>query len=173
MTTQPQRKGLPMNLDTGVLVTAGTLTGLLAGLFYAFNVAIVPGLRSIPSSQHIAAMQAINAKIQNPIFFVSFFGPTLLLPLAAYLHRDKPQFALLATAAVLFIVGANGLTIAVHLPLNAKLDQAELATLSQAEADQMRADYQGAGTTWMRWHTVRTLATTAAAALVLIACLSK
>ncbi len=166
------RKGLTMNFENGVLVIGGTLTGLLAGLFFAFNVAIVPGLRHASPTQHIAVMQGINAKIQNPVFFLSFFDPTLLLPLAAYLHRGKPEFAMLVVAAGLFIVGANGLTIAVHIPLNDQLDKVDVRTLTATEAERIRAEYQGAGTTWMRWHTARTVATTTAAALVLIVCLS-
>lgn len=162
-----------MNLENAVLVTGGTLTGLMAGLFYAFNVAVVPGLRNATATQHIAAMQGINAKIQNPIFFLSFFGPTLLLPLAAYLHRDKPEFAMLVLAAGLFMVGANGITIAVHIPLNEALDKVEVSQISEAEAEPIRTDYQGSDSRWMRWHTVRTLTTTASAALVLIVCLSK
>lgn len=170
----PQRKGLTMNFENGVLVVGGTLTGLLAGLFYAFNVAVVPSLRNLNSSQHIAAMQSINAKIQNPVFFLSFFGPTLLLPLAAYLHRgDRAEFAMLAAAAVIFIVGANGITMAVHIPLNEKLDKVDVSRESSTEAEQIREEYQGAGSTWMRWHTARTLATTASTALVFIVCLSK
>lgn len=172
-----QRKGLTMNFDmnfqNGVLVTGGTLTGLLAGLFYAFHVAIVPGLRSATATQHLAAMQGINAKIQNPVFFLSFFGPTLLLPLAAYLHRGKPEFAMLVLAAGLFIVGANGVTMVVHLPLNEEIDKVAVNQISDAEAEPIRTDYQGPDTRWMRWHTVRTLTTTASAALVFIVCLSK
>lgn len=162
-----------MNFENGVLVVGGTLTGLMAGLFYAFNVAVVPGLRHASAAQHIAVMQGINLKIQNPVFFLSFFGPTLLLPLAAYLHRGKPEFAVLVLAAGLFIVGANGVTMAVHIPLNEKLDKVAVSEISDTEAEQIRLEYQGEGTRWMRWHTVRTLATTASAALVIIVCLSK
>ncbi len=162
-----------MNFENGVLVVGGTLTGLMAGLFYAFNVAVVPGLRHVTPAQHIAVMQGINLKIQNPVFFLSFFGPTLLLPLAAYLHRGKPEFAMLVLAAGLFIIGANGLTMAVHIPLNEKLDKIDVREISDTEAEQIRREYQGEGTRWMCWHTVRTLATTASAALVFIVCLSK
>ena len=90
-----------MKLEDIVLVVGGTLTGLLAGVFYAFSVAFVPALRSIKGTQHIAAMQAINVKIENPVFFLSFFGSTILLPLAAFLHRSGSQFGLLVAAAVL------------------------------------------------------------------------
>ncbi len=162
-----------MTLENLVLVIGGTLTGLFAGLLYAFNVAIVPALRSIKGTSHIAAMQAINAKIKNPVFFLSFFGPTLLLPLAAYLHRGTAEFPLLVAAAALHIIGGNGVTIAGNIPLNERLDKVDSGHLSEAEADQIRAEFQGVGSLWMRFHNVRTLAVTAATALVLLVCLSK
>jgi len=162
-----------MTLENIVLVIAGTLTGLLAGVFYAFNVAIVPALRSIKGTQHIAAMQAINEKIENPVFFLSFFGPSVLLPLAAYLHRDGPQFPLLVAAAALHIIGANGVTVAGDIPLNNKLAKLDISQLSEAEADRIRQEFQGPGSPWMRFHNLRTLAAIAATARIFIVCLSK
>jgi uncharacterized membrane protein len=162
-----------MTIENIVLVVGGTLTGLMAGLFYAFNVAIVPALRAIKGTQHIATMQAINDKIKNPVFFLSFIGPTILLPLAAFLHRGLEQFPLLVAAAALHIIGANGVTMAGNIPLNDRLDKVDTDQISETEADQIRNEFQGAGSPWMRFHNIRTLASIAAAALVLIACLSK
>ncbi len=162
-----------MTLENIVLVVGGTLTGMMAGLLYTFNVAVVPALRSIKGTQHIAAMQAINTKIKNPVFFLSFFGPTILLPLAAYLHRSAPEFPLLVVAALLHILGANGVTIVGNIPLNERLDKVDASQLSEAEADSIRNAFQGPGSPWMRWHAVRTLAAIAATALVFIVCLSK
>jgi uncharacterized membrane protein len=160
-----------MTLANIVLVAAGTLTGLLAGLLYAFSVAVVPALRAIKGTAHISAAQAINVKIINPVFMLSFLGPVVLLPLAAFLHRDTPQFAPLVAASILDIIGAVGVTVAGNVPLNEKLDKIDVSKLSEAEADQIRNDYQGPGSPWMRFHTIRTLAATAATALVFIACL--
>ena len=162
-----------MTIENIVLVIGGTLTGLFAGLLYTFNVAIVPAFRSIKGTQHIAAMQAINTKIKNPVFFLSFFGPTILLPFAAYLHRGTAEFPLLVAAAALHIIGGNGVTIAGNLPLNDRLDKVDANQLSEEEADRIRKEFQGAGSPWMRFHNIRTLAVTAATALVFIVCLSK
>lgn len=162
-----------MTFENIVLVISGTLTGLLAGVFYAFDVAIVPALRKAKGTQHIAVMQAINDKIKNPVFFLSFFGPTILLPLAAYLHRGAGQFPLLLVAAVLHIIGANGVTIAGNIPLNEQLDKVNTEQLSEAEADRIRQEFQGQGAAWIRYHRIRTLTSTAATALIFIVCLSK
>lgn len=156
-----------------VLVVGGTLTGLFAGLLYAFNVAFVPALRQLKAKAHIAAMQAINRKILNPVFFLSFFGPAILLPLAAFLQRGGAQFGLLAAATILHIAGGIGVTIAGNVPLNEKLDKVDVGCISEAEADKIREEFQGPASSWMRLHNLRTLAAIVATALVFIACLSK
>src|SRR5690349_17974548 len=162
-----------MNFEDLVLIVGGTLTGLLAGVFYAFNVAFVPALRSVKGTRHIAVMQAVNVKIENPVFFLSFFGPTFLLPLAAFLYRGMPQFGLLIAASILHIVGSNGVTIAGDIPLNNKLNKIDVEQLSEAEADQIRTDFQRPGSPWMNYHNIRTLAAIGATVLVFIACLSR
>lgn len=162
-----------MTVENILLIIGGTLSGLLAGVFYTFNVAVVPSLRSLKPKEHITAMQAIDLKIKNPVFFLSFFGPTILLPVAAFLHQGTAQFPLLVAAAVLHIIGSNGVTAGGNIPLNEKLDKVDVATISEAEAERVRQEFQGSGSAWMRFHNIRTLASIAAVVLVFIACLTK
>lgn len=162
-----------MTLENIILVIGGTLTGLLAGVFYTFNVAIVPALRRLQGKEHIRAMNLINDRIQNPVFFLSFFGPTILLPLAAYLHRAESTFPLLVGAALLHIFGSNGVTAGGNIPLNERLNKVDTNQISEEEANRIRQEFQGPGSAWMRFHNVRTLAAIAATALVFIVCLMK
>jgi hypothetical protein len=67
-----------MNVENTILVTGGVLTALHAGLLYDFSVDIVPALRSTKGTTHISMMQAINRKIENPVFFLSFWSMVLL-----------------------------------------------------------------------------------------------
>ena len=57
-----------------ILLLATVTTGLIAGLFYTFSVAINPGLSALSDANYIAAMNSINKVIENPVFFFSFFG---------------------------------------------------------------------------------------------------
>ncbi|GHO49280.1 DUF1772 domain-containing protein [Ktedonospora formicarum] len=160
-----------MQLNNIVLIVAGTLTGLDAGLLYAFSVAVVPSLRALKGTQHIAAMQTINVKILNSVFFLGFFGPTILLPVAAFLYWGTPQFGWLLAAALLHILGANGVTAMGNIPLNNQLAEIDIDQISEEEADKVRKEFQGPGSPWMLLHTIRTLAAIAATVLVFVACL--
>ncbi len=164
---------MEISLTNIVLVVGGVLTALHAGLLYDFSVDIVPALRSIKGTTHISMMQAINVKIENPIFFLSFFGPIVLLPLAAFLLREEPQFAWLLAASIIQIVGSAGVTVAGNIPLNNKLAKIDANQLSEAEADRIRKEFQGPRTPWMRFHTIRTLAAITATTIIFVVCLSK
>lgn len=53
-------------------------TGLIAGTFFVFSVAIMPAFRRLPGAEGLAAMQSINVVIQNPIFLGVFMGTALI-----------------------------------------------------------------------------------------------
>jgi uncharacterized membrane protein len=154
-----------------ILILTGILTGMLAGVLFAFSVSVIPGLRDLDAKRHIAAMQRINVRIINPLFMFSFLGPTILLPLAAFLHRDSESFPLLLIAGVLHIIGVNGVTIIGNVPLNNRLAEVTVDTLTGVEAEQIRQDYHGQGSLWMHLHHLRTVAAVGAVAFVYFTCL--
>jgi uncharacterized membrane protein len=156
-------------LENIILVLAGTLTALVSGLYFGYSVSVIGGLHRLNDSEYVKAMQSINVAIQNPIFFVSFFGPLLLLPLATFLQRDTSpiQFALLLASSVLYIVGSFGLTMVGNIPLNQRLARFDAARASGNEIAEARVEFEKP---WNRMHTIRTLASIAATVLIFVAC---
>ena len=66
-----------------VLIFAAAIgCGLVAGIFFAFSSFVMAALGRLPSDHGIAAMNAINVTVINPMFFLAFFG-TAALCLAA------------------------------------------------------------------------------------------
>src|SRR5438105_15298485 len=97
----------PTNMTTVniILLATATTTALIAGLFYAYSCSVNPGLGRLPDNEYLAAMQSINRAILNPVFFMSFMGTLLLLPLSTYLHYRQPNrslFYLLLMATILY-----------------------------------------------------------------------
>lgn len=154
-----------------VLISAGTLTALHAGLLYDFSVDIVRSLRALPAKEHIRMMQTINKKIENGVFFLSFFGPVFLLPYAAWLYRGEQPFGFLLAASLICIVACQGVTMMANIPLNRKLASVDTRAISDKEAETVRKNFQGPFAPWMVWHTVRTLAGITATVLTFIAAL--
>lgn len=158
-----------MSAPRKLLAITTLATALSAGTFFAFSVAINPAFSKLSDEEYITGMQAINRDIQNPLFFLVFFGAAVLLPLTAYLfHRsgDGRTFKLLLAASVLYTIGTVGVTAAANVPLNERLDKVNVATSSTSERADQRSAYVSP---WNAWHAVRTVTAVAALSAVIVA----
>ena len=145
-------------------------TGLVAGVFYAYSVSVDPGLAAQSDASYIATMQEINVRIQNPLFFASFFG-AVLFPLAALVvHLPAPRsgrFLLISLACLLYIGGGFLLTAFVNVPMN---DQ--LATVDpDAPARVFSRAREAYEDPWNFWNGIRTVFSTLAFLALIGACL--
>ena len=140
-----------------VLGAAVIAMGLLAGLFYAFDVAVMPALTAADDRTLVDAMQRM---IDLPAFPLTLLAAPALAAVALVQARRSGSaktarwiLAGLALYTVTVIV-----TFAVHLPLNEDLkDAGEPARIENLAA--VRDDFV---TPWVAWNIVRTLALTAA-----------
>ena len=127
-----------------VLLTGGqALNGLLAGIYLAFVVAVMPALHGLPDDTFLRVMKRINVVIVNPAFLTLFLGAPVLAVTLAAVRRDPLTIAA-AVAAVVAVIT----TLAVNVPLNDGL--ADGGTRDTFE------------TPWVRWHYFRTGAATVA-----------
>ncbi len=161
-----------MKISDAILVITATATALMAGIFFAFSCAVNLGLARLPDSQYVAAMQSINRRIQNPVFFAAFFGASLFLPLSVFLHYGQPftmRFWFLLAAAIIYLIGTFGVTIFGNVPLNNALDRFDLESATEEETALQRANFERR---WNNLNTIRTVSSTLAIILVVIACLN-
>jgi uncharacterized membrane protein len=115
-------------------------------------------------------MQAINERIQNPLFFLSFFGAVLFLLAALVVYSPRPRsgrFWLIALACVLYVGGGFLLTVFVNVPLNEELARVA-ADASAGELARARAGYEGP---WNFWNGVRAMFSFLAFLALVCACL--
>ena len=160
-----------MNLSDIVLLITATLTALMAGLFYAWSCSVMLGFARLPDREFVAAMQATNRAIQNPIFFAAFFGAPIFLPISTFLHYGQsPRFWFLLAATVIYLIGTFGVTIFGNVPLNNTLDRFDLQSASEAEFATQRDNFERR---WNNLNTTRTVSATLALILVVIACLNR
>lgn len=160
-----------MELGQILLLVATVLTALHAGLLFDFAVDTVPAMRKLPPKEHIRMFQAIDKVIISPLFVLTFLGPIILLPIVTFLYRDTDQFSALLAATIAQIALCCGVTIAKHLPLNASLAKIDTSKITDSEAEKIRSDFQGKGSTWTIFHTVRTIAGITTVALLAYAAL--
>ena len=153
-----------------VVLTVSTALGasLVGGIFFAFSTFVMGALGRLPPDQGIAAMQSINVVVLNPWFFAAFFGTAggcVALAVLAVLDWSDPGAVYLMAGSLLYVIGSILVTINFNVPLNRALAEVEAKS---AEGADLWTRYL---TTWTAWNHVRTAASVAAAACLIVALL--
>jgi len=141
-------------------------SGLIAGVFGAFATFVMRALAQRPPVEGMAAMQAINVAVINPLFLGAFLGTAGACAVAAagaVTRWEQPGSAYVLAGAALYVVGTFGVTMVCNVPLNNAL--ATVAPTDPA-AGALWADYLRR---WTTWNHVRTLAAALAMAAFILA----
>lgn len=144
--------------------------GMMAGLYFAFSTFIMTALGRIPQAHGISAMQSINTTILQSLFMPLFWGTTLaalaLIGFALFQLGESAATAMLA-AGILYVAGMFVCTIVFNVPLNNALDAVDPAS---AESATVWARYLK---DWTFWNHVRTVTSTAASVLFVVAIVTR
>ncbi|HEX6338351.1 MAG TPA: anthrone oxygenase family protein [Jiangellaceae bacterium] len=150
-----------------VLVLATASMGLMAGVFFAYAVAVMPGLARTHDRTFVGAFQAMDRAIINPLFLAVFVGALAITVVAAAAHlgdESRPAVPWILAAAVLYLV-VFVITVRVNVPLNDAIKAAGDPEQIDTAATRERFNES----TWVRWNVVRTALTTAALGCLAIA----
>jgi uncharacterized membrane protein len=165
---------IPMLTYKIIWIIAALLTALITGLFYAYSCSINNGLGRLPDTEYMKSMQSINRAILNPLFFASFMGTVLILPVCTWFTYKtggaSMAFYLILAAAIIYIAGVFGVTIAGNVPLNNALDK---FNITAASAEEIKAQRDAFEIPWNRLHTIRTIACVVSLLLTLASVLTR
>lgn len=146
---------MELSIKSIILFSSIFLTGLSAGLWYAWQVSVIPGTLKTSASVYLQTMQSINRAILNPAFFVIFFGGAVLLIISAFQHFGQgPKFWLLLTSGLIYFIGTIMVTGRGNVPLNNELEVLNLSEMTVKQLTDFRAHYE---IKWNRYHLVRTV----------------
>ncbi len=143
-----------------LLVLAMISIGLMAGVFFAYTTAVMPGLAKADDRTFVGAFQAIDRAIINPLFLSVFVGALAITVLAGAAHLAGDSRSVLPwilVAAALYLATVL-ITARVNVPLNDAIKAAGDPDQIDVSAARKRFDEAR----WARWNTVRTVLTTAA-----------
>jgi len=144
------------DFKTLILLLGTVSTALIGGLFYAYSCSVNPGLARVSDITFLQSMQSINRAILNPLFFVSFIGTLILLPVSVWFFKDETTvFYLLLTAALLYFGGVFLVTMIGNVPLNNLLVAADLDKLDTNALAALRSKFES---NWNFYHRIRTIA---------------
>jgi uncharacterized membrane protein len=158
-------------MKTIINILAAFFTGLMAGLFFAWSFSVTLGLAKLSNREYLSAFQSMNREIQNPVFFLVFFGAPLSLFIASFLNsRQGIPFRLILAATILYLFGALGVTIVGNIPLNQTLEALDINSMSAGE---MVAFRNGFESKWNSLNMIRTVTTLVSFILILISLLKR
>ena len=140
-----------------LLFLSTLLCALITGLLYGYACSVSPGLSKLSDLCYLKAMQSINKEIQNPVFFLSFFGTLLILPLNTWYtfhHASPAAFYFTLSASILYLIGVLGVTVFGNIPLNEALSVFNIDSANPVELSHQRSLFE---VTWNRYHIIRTV----------------
>ncbi|MER5732688.1 anthrone oxygenase family protein [Streptomyces sp. NPDC002138] len=143
--------------QSATLVAATVSTGLMAGLYFAFDISVMPGLGRGDDQTYVTAMRNINDAIDNGLFGLLFLGAFLATGVAAAQQQrgGRPDAARWGWTAFGLYALSLVVTAAINIPLNTQLARAG------ADFGAARSRF---GARWTGGNIVRTVACTAALA---------
>lgn len=111
-----------------MIVLLIVMTGLMAGIYFAFSVVIMKLLAELPTISGAKVMNKINDVILNTVFMPLFFLSTLLcvgVIIWSLTSWHEGRSVLEVSAAFIYIIGMFGVTAFGNVPLNNKLKRSE------------------------------------------------
>ncbi|MFB7468823.1 anthrone oxygenase family protein [Streptomyces sp. NPDC056224] len=145
---------------TALLLVSTVLVGLMAGLFFAFDVSVMPGLAAGDERTYVTAMQAFNEAIDGNGLFGMAFVLALLLSVASAVvefRKGRRGVAIWVGAAAVAYFVVLMITFSVNIPLNNEL--ADAGNAAKMTDFSIVDKFKG---TWVSTNIIRTLLCTVA-----------
>jgi len=134
-------------VSTISLYAALVTTGMMAGVYLAFSIAVLPGIARGGDDTFVAAMRGMNAAILNPVFGLVFGGPLVFGIVAVATRLPNGDDISSIGAALGLYIATLLITGGINVPLNNRLDSTEPPEAARALFEK----------TWARWNLVRTV----------------
>lgn len=140
-----------MGIFETTLIISAFLCSLVAGFLFAYAIVIMPGIQNLKDREFIRAFQVTDRIIQNnnPVFMLVWIGSVIALIISAFYGIWRLQgmdFFLLAMAVLAYVLGVQIPTIAIHLPLNNKLQTLDVDAMSETDIKVSRDEFE------LRWN---------------------
>ena len=165
----------PMLLFDILLVLTTLTCALVTGFILTFAVVVMPGIASLSDRDFIRAFQVTDGVIQRgqPVFSSIWIGSviaTVGLLIASITDTDLPQARLTILLGVVYLLGVQGVTVAVHLPLNRHIQNVDVAELDEQTLREEREHFEER---WNNFNIVRTVIAVLVTVMLLATTLSR
>ena len=131
---------------------------LVTGFIFTYAIIVMPGLSKLGDKEFLKAFQVTDAVIQNkqPIFMLIWVGSivsVLSLILISIAYVGLSETWLIVLVALIYLLGVQGITILIHVPLNNQIQKLNLEKLKDENLKNERLNFE---TKWNFFNNIRT-----------------
>ena len=131
---------------------------LVTGFIFTYAIIVMPGLSKLSDKEFLKAFQVTDAVIQKkqPIFMLTWVGSilsVLSLILISITYVGLSETWLIVLVALIYLLGVQGITIFIHLPLNNQIQKLNLEKLKDENLRDERLNFENK---WNFFNNIRT-----------------
>ena len=131
---------------------------LVTGFIFTYAVIVMPGFSKLDDKEFLKAFQVTDGIIQNnqPLFMLTWIGSIISVlgtVFCAILSLELREAWLIVLCGVVYLLGVQGITISIHLPLNNRVQRLVLDELSNQTLTEERGNFEE---TWNFYNKTRT-----------------
>lgn len=131
---------------------------LVTGFIFTYAIVVLPGFSKLGDKEYIRAFQVTDEVIQNnqPLFMLTWIGSILSVLgaiLASILSPDLAETWFVVLIGVVYLIGVQGITITIHLPMNNHIKDLNLDELDNQTLNKERLKLE---TKWNYFNNIRT-----------------
>ena len=152
------------------LIFSIILCSLVSGFIFTYSIVVMPGLSKLNDKDFLKAFQVTDAVIQNnqPLFMFTWIGSILAVLATILVSLVSIGFAeawLIVFVAFAYLLGVQGITVAIHIPLNNHIQRIKIEGLNDEALAGHRLKFE---TKWNLFNNIRTSIAISVSVLLLI-----
>ena len=143
---------------------------LVGGFIFTYAIVVMPGLSKLNDKDFLKAFQVTDAVIQNkqPLFMFTWIGSIVAMLttiLVSLVSVGLPETWLILLTVVAYLLGVQGITIAIHIPLNNHIQKVKIEGLNDETLANERLKFE---TRWNFFNYIRTIIAISVSVILLI-----
>ena len=148
-----------MTFFVGFLIVSTLLCALVTGFIFTYAVVVMPGFAKLDDRDFIRAFQVTDGVIQNnqPLFMLAWVGSIVSVVatmILGFIELHGIERWTVFAIGFVYLIGVQGITIRVHLPLNNRLQRLEIDEMDPESLSKERNKFE---TRWNYFNNIRTL----------------
>ena len=148
-----------MNILDISLIFSILTCSLVTGFIFTYAVVVMPGLSKLNDKEFIRAFQVTDGIIQNnqPLFMLTWVGSIIAILssiIIAIVFVGISETWLIVLVGVVYLLGVQGITISIHIPLNNHLQQVNIDELNEEKLSEERIKFEKK---WNNFNIIRTV----------------